>query len=151
FLFAVFLLSGVFKETFEWMPFDLTIFLLVITVIIALARMFKNSYLDKRVLGMFVIFLLFVFVVIASLLYTDSSVYFLDKSLRFVVITAWAFICPFVILNNRDSIKKFIFSLSLIAAVSSVFIIRNFFFNTNVNTSFVSLSEGNYLGSARLI
>lgn len=151
FLFAVFLLSGAFKETFDWFPVDLTLFTMLITATIALKRLYKNARIDKRIIGTIILFFFFVFITLFSLLYTDSTGYYLDKSLRFIIITSWAFLGTFFVLNSRDSIRKFIFSLVIIASVSSFFIVRNFLYGASSDVGFIGLSDGNYLGSARLI
>src|SRR5690625_7060628 len=82
FLFAVFLLSGVFKESLHWMPFDLTLIMLVLTLVISVKKKLENKIIYKRVLFMLIIFLSFLFLVVSSSIYTDSVKYFIDKTIR---------------------------------------------------------------------
>lgn len=149
FFFAMFLTSGVFKETFDWIPLDLTLLLLLITGFISVKRLYENIFFDKKLLIMPVIFYLFILLLLISMLYTESPSYYIDKSVRFLTLTSWSFLCPFFLLNSRKSVKKFIYSISLISVVAAVSIMITS--NTSSTVGFTGLSEGNYLGSARLI
>lgn len=151
FIFAVFLLSGAFKEVFTWIPVDLTIATLLITFLIAMKRLYEKRTINIEATHILVIFIIFIFIMLLSILYTDSNSYFIDKTLRFVFITSWAFIAPFLILNTKQTLSKFITALAIIASIASIMVLYNYFNNSNVNTNFVGISGGNYLGTARLI
>lgn len=146
-LFAIFLLGGAFKETVN-IPVDLTVLTLVLTFIIAIKRVSKNPVLTKNAVSILMWFGLFVLLMVLSMFYTESPNYYLEKVSKFLLITSWAFLAPFFLLNNRESLKKFIYALAAMSVIASVVIVKNYF---TYSTMFVGLSGENYLNSARLI
>ena len=107
FFFALFILVGSFKGALG-LPIDETLLLLIVTLIIALKRLYNNEFrLPKYQVLPILIFILIIFFVFFSLLYTPSTIYASEKIIRFTVIAAWCYFGVFSFFMRNNRLKNF--------------------------------------------
>lgn len=145
--FVIYLTSGVYKETLDF-PIDVTVFFLVLSVLMAIRRFLKRPVLRKGVVLPLILMAVFMFLLAVSLVYTPSTIYGLEKTYRFILITAPAFITLFFLLQDTGSIKRFLSAFVLLGTLLSAVMV---FRNLNSDTGFVGFNEGNYLGLGQLL
>lgn len=157
FLFALFLLAGYFKGAFNTRFLDITILLLVVTLLIAA----KNVKGKKMIIAKYHIFPIVAFLFLGigaliSLSYTPSNIYAWDKFIRFIVITTWCFCGGFFLFKNSDSIKKFfagLISVALVMAVTSILGDDSAYkgFSAALGSNYMSLARGTAMALLILI
>ncbi len=149
FAFAVFLTSGAFKEVIPAQFIDLTILMLIISILITIKRLLFKKNITKLTLISIGIYFILLIVVSMSMLYSPS-LYAVDKYIRFTVLTSWAFFGGLLMVLDKGSLKKLIDSICLISIFCSVLITYSFMSGDYVG-GFIGVSDGNYLGSARVL
>jgi O-antigen ligase len=147
--FALFLVSGTFKATFH-LPIDLTIMFLLLSFLSFCKRFIEKPQINKYIIVPLVLYACLIAICLLSLYWTKSSVYAMDKTLRFMFITGWAFLGALLLLNKKESAKKFLFNMVLISTCESIFSIYLFLTNSST-TGFIGIDGENYLSTARLI
>ncbi|OMP66631.1 O-antigen ligase family protein [Domibacillus epiphyticus] len=151
FLFALFLSAGTFKTVIPIHFIDITLLLLLITVLIAIKRIItKNFKFYKVSIVPIFVFVFLVMIAVCSMYYSPSGLYAIDKILRLSVITSWCFIGPFFLFKNNDSIKKFLLALILLALVMAFDIITgpttSGDFKGSLGSSYLVLAQINTMG-----
>jgi len=132
FLFAAFLLANVFKSALPELPVDLNIIFLTLTILIALKRLTSKPYVTKKAIHPILLFMGFVFLGLVSLIYSSSEVYGVQKILLLSSLTLWSLIGPFLLIDNKTSLKKFLKSFMAIAIATSTYVLFDYFTSSDV-------------------
>lgn len=151
FLFAFYLFVGSFKAALN-LPIDETLLLLIITLFIALKRLYYcNFKLPKTYIIPIIIFGLIHIIAITSIIYTPSSLYATDKLLRFCLIAAWCYFGVFFLFKDEQSIKKFLTGIVVLSIIMSVSLLMgglktDLGFQTSLNSSYIALARVSAMG-----
>lgn len=151
FLFFAFIYAGIFKEEFDFIPIDLTVLLAVLTFIIAGKRLIRKPLLQKSTILPITLYVMLSALMIFSLLYTPGQAYAMEKSVKFITVTAWAFLgVPFLI-NDKESLSRFLKSGIIIMTAIALKMLFNYFTGSTSMGSYsrVSFSGGSVISSAR--
>lgn len=145
--FALFILAGNFKSSLAFISdfIDLTILFLGISIIIALKRLIVKSTILYGAIKGTVLFSVLIILILGSIFYTPSSIYVIDKSLRFLVITGWAYLGVFFLIKSSVSLKKFLNTIVSIGFIMSCLAIYQLIFVQKESFSFISVMGSNYL------
>ncbi len=127
-IFALFLLSGFYKGSLDFLPpwLDVTVVFLCWSLGIATWRTLHDPYLVRGSLLAISLYCLLAVAVVGSLAYTVGLDYAVEKSLRFLVITGWAYLGVFFLFKTPGSLQKLFhifiaFSVLMTAASLSEF------------------------------
>ncbi|MBS4538831.1 O-antigen ligase family protein [Clostridium sp. D2Q-11] len=152
-IFALFLLAGNFKSSLTFLPdyLDVTILFFTLSILISAKRLIIKPSLLKEYVHDIAIYLTFIAVLLGSLFYTPSTIYSLDKVLRFLIITSWAFLGVFFLIKNEDSLKRFLNTIIFLGLIMSGVAIYQFIFVQKGNWSFISVLGSNYLALGRTV
>jgi O-antigen ligase len=118
---AIFYVIGFFKgdSRLESSPVDLTVsvaFLMIFAIVLRLAFTEQELRLPRA----FLWYLPILFLMFMSLSYTPSLNAGLDKTLRFVFLTLLGAITPFVLVNSRAKLERFLVTLVIGAILMSI-------------------------------
>ena len=153
--FAFFLVAGYFKADprfiFIQSYFDITLLFLFLSFF-AFTKRLLNSGFTYKIPKNFVIlsglFFGMAAVILLGLMYTPSKVHSLDKALRFIFITGWAFFGAILLIRNIDSLKRFLSTLITIAVFMAIDAALNSY---NLKAGrFVTAFGSNYIALARI-
>ena len=116
--------------------------------------LFLNSLLKKqlhfkvpRIFSiMSFLFFLLAAILLSGTLWHSSTGYGLQKALRFIIFTGWAFFGPFLLIKTSYSFKHFTWALSGIAFVMAVDAVIHY--SLSKNTYFLSAFGSNYISLA---
>ncbi|MFD3446621.1 O-antigen ligase family protein [Microbacteriaceae bacterium 4G12] len=150
--FALFLFAGAFKQVHTKFTFlDLSILGLLLSVALVIIDFIKSPKINKIVIQPLAIYLLLTVLIVFSVFYSSSNVYAMDKTLRFITFTAWAFIGPFFIVKTKEELNRFILYSIFISSIMSYFAIKDLkSLLGNEYIGFVSLNGGSYLSLGRV-
>jgi len=146
--FALFLLSGLFKKSIEFLPFDLAALFLILTFLSIVKRTYKNPAIHKVSVMPLVIFMSFTALIFISFFYSPNIELTQDKTIKFILLTTPAFVFPFFLLRTKESLIKFLITLAFISTVMALFSLP-MIFERGGSLGFVGFNDGNYLGLAR--
>lgn len=128
--FALFLNAGAFKadpRLKSILPdfFDFTVFLGLIATLSILLNVVKNRFKVPYICSMFFVpYSFFVFLMLASLLYTEAPIYGTDKFLRFITIGTLSVFGPIFLFKERKTLYRcfyvFILLSSLMVIASAI-------------------------------
>lgn len=144
FTFALFVFAGNFKSALSFIPVDLTLLLLLYTLVLSALKFKKDN--RKINFKFIILWLMLLGLVTISMIYTPSGGVAIEKYMRFAVVSTWCFIGPFLIFKDKEGVSRFIYgvlSVALIMGVASLF---------NVNTQeigFVDAFGSNYQALSR--
>ena len=153
--FALFLVAGYFKADPRFMfiqsYFDLTLLFLFLSFFAFIKRLLKSG-LKYKIPDNFIIlsslFFGMVAVILLGLMYSPSKVHSLDKALRFIFITGWAFFGAILLIRDIDSLKRFLSTLITIAVFMAIDAALT---NYNLKTGrFITAFGSNYIALARI-
>lgn len=151
-LFAGFLFSSVFKAYFPFVPIDLTLLFLVMSLFAGIKRLLENPYILKKAISPITIYLLLVMLMITSLVYTLGEEYALSKTLTFATLTFWSFAGVFILIKNKESLDLFMKGLLFYGLLTLGMVFINYIsgdssaFRVGVGAE----GAGNVLGLGRL-
>jgi len=129
--FALFLFTGYYKAdprlSFIQTHIDLTLLFLTLSFLVFLYRLLRKPF-AQRVPSGFVkeatLFLLLAACLLGGLLITQSKGYGLDKTLRFIVLTGWAFFGTAFLITDYLSLRRFswaVVTISTLMAIDALF------------------------------
>lgn len=151
-IFFAFLFSGAIETVVNLN--NLTFILFALSLITGLFRLIKERKIITKILLPIFLFTLFIVGAIISYSYTSSTSYGLDKLLRLLTLSSWSFIGVFILLKNKESLKKFIVGGLLITFVISTISLFNFYVgNYSISTLYnqqLRFGGANAIGLARL-
>lgn len=153
-VFVLFLFAGKYKNDprFAWVPIDLTVFFLGLSVALGVWVLYKRrGVFRQRALRLAGLFLAFLTYAAVSLLWTPSSVYAAEKVGYLLVLTLWPFLaCTLVIGDDLDRFKRFAMAL---AALSVWFTVETFlaFLASTMRGNQLAALGITYLGIGRVI
>lgn len=150
FIFFLFIISGSFKAAIPSFPVDLTIFLMLWSIAIAVKRLYTEGNIASFSIKPVMLYLLFAVIILLSTFYSDSTVYGIQKSLKFITITAWSFIGGFLLLRSTESLNRFIKGILFSATILSVFSLYQYVVNYNPLLQYRFGIEGNPLALAQV-
>ncbi|MDM5190879.1 O-antigen ligase family protein [Bacillus sp. DX4.1] len=152
FYFALFLFAGAFKQVSTGSSFlDLSMLGLLLSATLVLIEFINEPKINKNIIQPVGIYILLAILILLSLFYSSSHLYGLDKAVRFISFTAWAFIGPFFMFKKERDIEKFIFYSILISVIMSCYAIKDLkSLLGNTYIGFVSVNGGNYLSLGRV-
>ena len=152
--FALFLFAGYYKAdprlAFIQTHIDITILFLVLSFLVFVYRLLRNPFTQKIPRGFIKVapfFLLLASCLFGGLLISQSMGYGLDKTLRFIVLTGWAFFGTAFLITNFQSLKRFSWAVVIIATVMAIDALLNYPGVGKV--AFVSALGSNYIALAR--
>src|SRR5690625_1221408 len=153
-MFAGFLFSSVFKGLFS-APIDLTFLFMALTILIVLARLFKKSYVIKKIILPLAIFIALTLIMLFSYIYSPSDIYAQSKIVKFITITMWSYFGVFFIIKDKNTLDSFIKGLLFYGLLTTLFVFYDFarngmdFFRIGVGDG-DGEKGGNILGLGRL-
>lgn len=145
--FALFLLSGVFKESISF-PVDLAAVFLILTTLSIFKRLYLKPQINKYNLLPVSLFVVFIGLVLASFFYSPNLNLTQDKTVKLLLLTTPAFVYPFFLLKTKESLTRFLITLATVATIMSVFSLP-MILQRGGSVGFVGFNDGNYLGLAR--
>lgn len=146
--FALFLLSGSFKESLN-LPVDLAAVFLILTTFSILKRIYKKPEINKINVFPVVLFFVFISLVLVSLFYSPNLDLAQDKTIRLLLLTTPAFVYPFFVLKSKESLTRFLIAIASVAIIMSLLSLP-MIFQRGSAIDFVGFNEGNYQGLARV-
>lgn len=147
---AAFLLSSVFKPALPESPIDISVLFFIVSVLMGVNRVIKKPKINRRFLTPITLFIAFTGILVFSLLYTPSKVYSMQKILIFLSFTTWSFIGPFLLIDNKDSLKKFLMSFVIISFITSIYVLIDYFTSDAIAYMRVGVNGENSLGLGRM-
>ncbi|MEN3036944.1 MAG: O-antigen ligase family protein [Candidatus Methanosuratincola petrocarbonis] len=151
--FALFLFAGYFKAddrlAFVQERIDITLLLLSISVLVFLYQMIRNSFnllIPCGFIWSALLFLLLGAIFIAGLLHTQNTHYGLDKTMRFIFLTGWAFFGAVFFVTDFLSLKHFSWA---VVAISTAMAIDALLSYSMGQVTFVTSLGSNYIALAR--
>ncbi|MGC8943967.1 MAG: O-antigen ligase family protein [Caldisericia bacterium] len=152
--FALYLTAGVYKNDprLDFLPkyFDLTIFFELFVFLSILYILLKNKKITFSFdsIKILISYIIFIFLIIFSTIYSIGPIYGINKLLRFLFITTPAFFLPSFILKDIKSFKRFIFIFIILSILISFDIIKSGF--SPYELSFKTALGTNYLAVGRI-
>ena len=146
--FALFLFSGVFKESLE-LPIDLTALFLILTTLSMLKRLYERPKINKVNILPVIVFDIFICLVLLSIFNSPNLVLTQDKVIKLLLLTTPAFVFPFILFKTKKSLIRFLLSIASISTVLSLLSI-SMIFQRGGDIGFVGFNDGNYQGLARI-
>lgn len=157
-----YVLLGVCTTLFAWagsilkglvtVPFDLTVILGIISILLALslALQLKQDVLFSKqvIIGYLILIFIFIYGLFTAVIYGSPMDYAIDKILRLITINLVLFILGYIISNSEDGIKAIMGTtsfLAIIIAFKSVFIERSYYIEQ------IWIGSITYITSSRLI
>ncbi|MBS4190671.1 O-antigen ligase family protein [Bacillus sp. FJAT-49705] len=146
--FAIFLFSGVFKESLN-LSIDISALFLVLTGLSILYRLSRNTSIAKYArMPLFITMLIFG-LLLFSYMFTPSQIYATEKIIKFAVVTMPAIVFPFFLFKDKQSIVRFLLYLSVLSVILSAVMLPSIFLRGS-SIGFIGFNDGNYQGLARL-
>ncbi len=157
--FALFLFAGYYKAdprlAFIQTHIDVTVLFWVLSFCVFLYRVLKEPYAQRipvRFAKVAALFVLLGACVVGSLFYTESRLYGYDKTLRFIVLTGWAFFGAGFLVPNLTSLKRFSWAIEAIATVMAIDALAGYpgtgrvEFVTGLGSNYIALARAGGLG-----
>jgi len=151
--FALFLFAGYFKAdarlVFVQERIDITLLFLGLSVLVFLYQLIRNSFnllVPRSFIWSAILFLLLGAIFIAGLLHTQSTHYGLDKTMRFIFLTGWAFFGAVFLVTDFLSLKHFSWA---VVAISTAMAIDALLSYSIGQVAFVTAFGSNYIALAR--
>lgn len=149
-VFFLFVISGTFKEVLPFITLDLTILLMLWSMAIVFFRFIRGEGLPKLILAPATIYFVLGLLILVSYFYSSSSAYGLEKSFKFLTVTAWTFFGGFLVIRDKQSLNKFFKSALLSAVALSLYGIYEYFTNYNPLIQYRFGLGGNPLALAQI-
>jgi len=153
-LFALFLFAGYYKAdprlAFIQTHIDLTLLFLILSFLMFLYRLLRKPFAQRVPIGFVkeaAFFLLLAACFLGGLLITQSKGYGLDKTLRFIVLTGWAFFGTAFLITDYLSLRRFSWAVVIISTMMAIDALSNYPGVGRV--SFVTALGSNYIALAR--
>lgn len=158
-LFALFLFAGYYKAdprlSFIQTRIDITLLFLILSFLVffhrALRKMFAQR-IPRSFTRVATFFLLLKICLLAGLLYTQSTQYGFDKTLRFIFLTGWAFWGSVLLIPNVLSLRRFCWALVAISTAMAIDALLSYpgvgrvSFVTAFGSNYIALARANGLG-----
>jgi O-antigen ligase len=152
--FALFLFAGYYKAdprlAFIQTHLDLTLLFMILSFLVFFHRLLRKPFAQKIPAGFIkvaALFLLLASCFLGGLLISQSTGYGLDKTLRFIVLTGWAFFGTAFLITDFQSLRRFSWAVVIIATVMAIDALLNYPGVGKV--AFVSALGSNYIALAR--
>ncbi|WP_314590540.1 O-antigen ligase family protein [Paenibacillus terrigena] len=152
-LFILFLFAGVFKSDprFAWIPMDLTLLMMALTILLGSWIMLKSKlYVERTAIVFGIAYLAFAIFAIVSLLWTPGVTYATDKAIKMLTLVGWSTIgSAWIIAQDPVRVARFQIAMMLFAvwiAFEGVLV-----YMQNGNGGFVNVMGGTYLGAGQII
>ncbi len=153
-LFALFLFAGYYKAdprlAFLQTYIDLTLLFLFLSFLVFLYRLLRKPFAQKVPSGFnrtAVFFSLLAACLLGGLLITQSEGYGLDKAMRFIILTGWAFFGTVFLITDYLSLRRFSWALVTISTLMAIDALFNYPGVGKVG--FVTALGSNYIALAR--
>ncbi|HAF70295.1 TPA: hypothetical protein DCL37_02915 [Candidatus Acetothermia bacterium] len=153
-LFALFLFAGYYKAdprlAFIQTHIDITVLFWVLSFCAFLYRILKKpstSKIPERFAIVAALFLILVVCLVGSLLYSESTQYGYDKTLRFIVLTGWAFFGAGFLISDILSLKRFSWAIAAISVAMAIDALTGYVGVGRIG--FVTAFGSNYIALAR--
>ena len=125
--FALFLFAGYYKAdprlAFIQAHLDLTLLFMILSFLVFFHRLLRKPFAQKIPAGFIkvaALFLLLASCLLGGLLISQSTGYGLDKTLRFIVLTGWAFFGTAFLITDFQSLRGFSWAVVIIATVMAI-------------------------------
>ena len=153
--FALFLVAGYFKADHRFMfiqsYFDITLLFLFLSFFAFIKRLLKSGFTYKIPDNFIILSSLFfgiLVLLLVGLIYSPSKIYSIDKTLRFIFITGWAFFGAILLIRDIDSLKRFLSTLITVAVFMAIDAALNSY---NLKAGwFITAFGSNYIALARI-
>lgn len=153
-VFVCFLFAGYYKADprlgFIQTHIDITLLFLILSILAFFLHGVRESFRIKMSLGftkVAALFLLLVACLLGGLLYSQSREYGLDKALRFIFFTGWAFFGSAFLISDFLSLRRFSWALVTISTVMAMDALLSY--SGFGQVSFVTAFGSNYIALAR--
>jgi len=153
-VFALFLFAGYYKAdprlSFIQTHIDLTLLFLALSFLVFLYRLLRKPFAQRVPIGFVKVaafFLLLAACFLGGLLITQSKGYGLDKTLRFIVLTGWAFFGTAFLITDFQSLRRFSWAVITISTMMAIDALLNYPGVGRI--SFVGVLGSNYIALAR--
>jgi len=152
--FVLFLFAGYYKAdprlAFVQRHIDITLLFLILSFLVFFHRMVRKSFtlkISKSFIKIAILFFLFTACLFGGLLYTQSWQYGLNKALRFIFLTGWAFFGAGLLVTDILSLRRFSWALVTISTVMAIDALLNYPGVGKI--ALVTALGSNYIGLAR--
>ncbi|KQO06252.1 O-antigen ligase family protein [Paenibacillus sp. Leaf72] len=125
FLLGVFLLSGYIKSGISF-PVDLTFFLMAVTMLLYFVRLMQSQELPKPALIPLLLFVLLIGYILFSFSYSTSYSFAIQKTSRFMLLTAWSFIGPFLLIRDKKGLERFFVGIIAVSSLMTFYCLQMF-------------------------
>jgi len=154
-LFALFVTAGLYKAdphlAFIQQRFDMTVLFFFLSFTSFLVQLIRHKFalrLPKIFWYTFGIFLWIALLLLLGAVFYDNFHYGLQKALRFLILTGWAFLGAALIITDYGRLKQFAWALLLVATVVAISALNGW--RTGKFVLFAYGLGTNYLGTARI-
>lgn len=149
FIFAFFLLSGTLKGVLGFVPIDITVLSLGLSVMTAAFPILKKKTMPKHPTVPTAIYLSLSLFIIFTLIYSQGNFFSYEKALRFLVITGWSFVGVLFIIKDKSSLERFFKSfLALSFVMAAASLIQ--YFSAKGSAVFIGALGANYIALGRM-
>lgn len=146
--FALFLFSGVFKESLG-LPIDLAVFCLFLTFITIVFKVIRKKSINKAIMLPIISLIVVYIVLLLGYIITPSEVYATDKIIKFSIVTVPTIVFSLLLFDSKESLYRFFVSVAIISFTLSLFALPSIF-QRGAALAFIGFNGGNYQGLARL-
>ncbi|MEW9698216.1 O-antigen ligase family protein [Paenibacillus sp. SI8] len=149
--FVMFIFSGYIKGGFTFIPIDLTMLMLGISVLIAMKRFLLKPVLQPSVVLAVSLLLIFASYVSFTYIYSSSEAYALNKTFRFFLITGWSFMGVLLLVRDQAALKRMLDSFILLALFMTGFGLVSFLtsFHSGLYVGQINVLGSDYLALGR--
>jgi len=157
--FALFLFAGYYKAdprfAFIQTYIDLTLLFLFLSFLVFLRRLLKEPFVQKMPAGFVKVatfFLLLAACLLGGLFITQSEGYGFDKTVRFIVLTGWAFFGTAFLITDYLSLRSFSWAVVTISTMMAIDALLNYpgvgkiGFVTALGSNYIALARAGGLG-----
>lgn len=153
--FVLFMFGGVYKNALSFLPsfIDITIVFMLLSIFIGVRKVLSTKVIDKVLIAPFLLYAGLVFLCIISFLYVDKNPYSLEKTLRLIVITGWAYIGPFLLIdysNPKKSLKRVLWAMIFVGVTIGFISIFEYVTNAMPSKTATAFGSENYLPLGRV-
>lgn len=153
--FVLFLFGGAYKSALAFLPdfLDVTVIFMVLSMLIGLNKTLARKSINKKIIIPFVLYTSIIFICCISLFYVDSSSYSTNKLLRLIIVTGWAYLGPFILIdysNPGKSLKRIMGTMVFIGVSIGAVSVFDYLTNAMPGKTATAFGSENYLPLGRV-
>lgn len=153
--FVLFLFGGAYKSALTFLPdfLDVTVIFMVLSMLIGLNKTLAKKSINKKIIIPLVLYMSLIFICCISLFYVNSSSYSTNKLLRLIIVTGWAYLGPFILIdysNPRKSLKRIMGTMVFIGVSIGAVSVFDYLTNAIPGKTATAFGSENYLPLGRV-